>query len=223
MKLAYRNIKYHIELKENIVNVIILENQRIYSKLVQELLSQCNGEEGKFVLSEDNKELKISKNMYLISDVFNIDFNQRKIINNIYANLENIAIDEKYYIKTNKIKSDIIKYIDDLIMEVDYSLAYKEDIEIKELFKLSNIKIEIYDKNLLEKIVDYIEILQKICNIKCIVFINLKTFLTPKELEQLYLHCNYNKMHIILLENIKKSKLKFEKIFILDKDLCEIY
>lgn len=76
MKLVYKNIEYILNLEENKVPVYIIENQKLFFTMLQELHSQINmSEEGNCSLFDDkNKELSISKNFLLISDVFNINF-----------------------------------------------------------------------------------------------------------------------------------------------------
>ena len=52
--------------------------------------------------------------------------------------------------------------------------------------------------------------------------LNLKQFLTEKQVGQLYEFCFYEKIHLINLEGQKNYTLKQEKCVIMDKDLCVI-
>ena len=56
------------------------------------------------------------------------------------------------------------------------------------------------------------------------VFINLKTFLSKEEVEELYKECFYRKINIILFENYDNNCIiENEKRIIIDSDLCEIF
>ena len=48
--------------------------------------SKINGYENNeiFLLDEEDREIKIDKNMYIALDLFNIDYNSKKIINKMY-------------------------------------------------------------------------------------------------------------------------------------------
>ena len=75
-----------IEFKEGIVNVFEIYNQKLFSEIINTINNQCNGEDddNSIVLMENEKRLKIEKNVYLLTDLFNIDFNAKKILNKIY-------------------------------------------------------------------------------------------------------------------------------------------
>ena len=99
-----------------------------------------------------------------------------------------------------------------------------EEFEILNLFKFADVKINESPKNILEKITDFILTIYNLQSFSCFVFINLKSYLTNNELEELYDFIAYKKINILLLENIKREEiLSKEKIRVIDKDLCEIY
>lgn len=78
MKIINREWHRQIELKENVIHTLVFENKLYYREIILELLRQHKGLEGGFVLSEKNKEIAFDKNSYFISDLFNIDINNKK-------------------------------------------------------------------------------------------------------------------------------------------------
>ena len=98
------------------------------------------------------------------------------------------------------------------------------DIEenIPNLLKAYNVRLETEGVTLLERIVEYLRLLHQLCKIKVIIFVNLKTYLSDSELEQLYEFSAYEKMSFVLLENVHRNRLKNEKICIVDHDCCII-
>jgi CRISPR-associated protein Csn2 len=224
VKLVHPDINYHIVFEENIVNVIVVENPKAFRGFIEELVKQCAGEDGSFILSECEEEIDISRYIELVIDCFNLDFNQKRILNKVYNYLKTLAMDEKNYLKTSEMQMTILQYLEELISSSEHPLVYAADIDIVSIFKSADLKIETNYDTLLEKLVDYINIVQEYCGISCIVFVNLKTYLTEEELTQLYTHASYKKIHIILFEGRLYNKIpEFEKTFILDEDLCEIY
>ena len=85
MKLVHPDLGYTIVFAENQVNVVTVENKPFFTKLLQGLLLQCSGEDGGFVLSEDNRELKIAETCDLIIDPLTLDINNKKILNKVFS------------------------------------------------------------------------------------------------------------------------------------------
>lgn len=226
MKLVYKNIEYILNLEENKVPVYIIENQKLFFTMLQDLHRQVNmSEEGNFSLFDDkNKELNISKNFLLISDVFNINFHDKKIINSIFSMLKEESLSEENYLLRLETENKLKDFLQMLISNFEFPLEINEKFEYESLFKLFNIKIQENYENFLEKIIDYLKIITRLTSIKYIVFINLKTFLSKNELEKLYKESFYNKINIILFENYENNCIiNVEKRIIVDSDLCEIY
>lgn len=81
-----------IEFKEGNVNVLEIYNKKFFYNFINNINEQCNGyteEDNNIVIMEEAKRIKISQSIYLLIDVFNIEFNTKKVINKIYSVLLN--------------------------------------------------------------------------------------------------------------------------------------
>ena len=224
MKLVHPSMEKHIELEENIVNVLVLEAPELFKVLTQELYSQCNGGEGSFVLSQAHNELEIAKFADITFNVFALDCNSRKIANKLYENLRKIAYDEEMYLSTQEITSKALGYLEKLAEYADYSLVHKEEIDIVDFLKIFDIEIDAFADSVLEKIVAYMEVMRNFLKIELFIFINIKSYLTEKELQELYKQAAYMKARLLLIEaTTKEWVLEEEMVTVIDKDLCEIY
>ena len=220
MKLVNSKINYSIEFKENIVNILVIENQSVMSQVVQSLWKQCNGNDGDFCLSEE-KTLKIDKLMCTIINPFSIDFNNKKIISALYNNLAQNAND--FIEEKAKINASIIALLDDIIDREDcHNIDYSLDFSWHDLFKIYNIKIEETQETLLISLIEYLKILVNYCGIKIVSFINLKSYLSEEEILELYKYSNYNKIQLLLIESTERTILQNEMVHIVDADKCII-
>lgn len=61
-----------------------------------------------------------------------------------------------------------------------------------------------------------------LCGCNICVFVNLKTFLSKKDLQHLYEFANYQKMYLVLMKSYEREKIDGEKTFIIDEDECII-
>ena len=88
MKLVHPEIPYALIESDNKCSEWIIENPETFSSYLQEMMQQCSGEDGRFVLSQGAEELDIAKNVEVIFDIFSVDCNDRRILNKLYAQLE---------------------------------------------------------------------------------------------------------------------------------------
>lgn len=70
MKLVYTQLEQQLVFQENKVNVLVIEQKELFRRMIQELDKQISGEEGGFVLSDNNKTMKIDKEICLILNPF---------------------------------------------------------------------------------------------------------------------------------------------------------
>lgn len=224
MKLAHPDWEHTVIFSENQINVITVENKAFFSKLISVLLLQTEGADGDFVLSEDDIVLPISKICDVIINPFSLDFNSKKNLTKIYNLLKISAFDENHYTLTGELKTQLFKYLDTLLFDFDFPVTYQDDFDFVSLFKAVNIAIDEIGTTLLEKLIHYIRISAELLEIKCFMFVNLKTFLSDSELKELYTFSFYHKVHLLLFEGFFTEKTQpCEKHYIIDNDLCEIF
>ena len=224
MKIINNNWQRQIVLEDNLIHTIVFENKKYYRESILELIRQHKGYEGNFILSNNNKEVSFDKNSYFISDLFNIDINNKKIISKVYGELLKNVVDD--IVEYNKITSYIREYFETLVFNNNLDLEYNDEIEANSLLKLGDFKIQIGESNYLEKLIKFLKVLVELCNIKVIFIIGLYRVFSVKEVEKIYKEVCLNKINIINIEseqqNIKKSDCYNELVYIFDKDNCEI-
>ena len=221
MKLV--NAKYNIvlDLKENISNVLIIENRRAFTDIVEDLYIQGNAETGNFMLSEDGKMLKFRDIVETILNPISLEINSKKVLNRLYTHLQNVAND--YFEEKEKLNGLWISLLDQIILQSCYdNLEMDLNIDWPALFKLYNVKVQTQYDSLLEKLSEYVHVLSTLSSKRVLVFINLKSYLDKTELEMLYQSAFYNKIYLVLIEANEHYKIDNEYISILDSDLCWI-
>ena len=224
MKIINNNWQRQIVLEDNLIHTIVFENKKYYRENILELIRQHKGYEGSFILSTNNKEVSFDKNSYFISDLFNIDINNKKIITKVYGELLKIVTDD--IVEYNKITSYIREYFETLVFNNNLDLEYNDEIEANSLLKLADFKIQFEESNYLEKLIKFLKVLVELCSIKVIFIAGLYRVFSVEEVEKIYKEVCLNKINIINIEseyqNIKKSDCYNEIVYIFDQDNCEI-
>ncbi len=215
-----------IVFEENKVNVLEIYDKKLFQKFIGYINDQCNGnideEDNTIVLIEDNKRLKKSKTIYLMTDVFNVDFNSKRIINKIYGiisqNIKNRQDDE-----LENIVLKLRNYLIDEINEIPFEFNIKSDIDMNDLLKSFDVKIDTTSYiTIVEKIEFIINLISNLKIAEILIIPNLKIFLNNDELLEIYKYSIYNNIKLLIVENKKETEiLKYECKNIIDENFDE--
>ena len=224
MKIINKNWQRKIEIEDNIIYTLVFENKKYYRENIIELINQHKGNEGSFILSNDNKEISFDKKSYIITDIFNIDINNKKVLSKIYSSLlKEIVEDISSY---NELSTNIRVYFEKLIFNSFLEIEQGEEIDMCSLLKLGDFKIHVEQDDILEKFVKFLKVLIELCGCKIIFVVGLHTVFTQDEIIEIYKEVCLNKINIINIEyqqfnNLSKKNYR-EIVYIFDKDNCEI-
>lgn len=221
MKLVHTEYGIEIELKENQISVLVVESPEKLSELIQELYLSRQGGEGKFLLSEADKLLNMGKFLELVVNPFAIDVNEKRIVQKLYQEIES-QVQEQLVLETAEIHSRLISYLEEIAGKVTYPVIFDLEQNVLGLMKTYNVRLETESITMLEKLVEYFRLLHQLCRVEVIVCVNLKSYLSEVELRQLYETVFYEKIALVLLENVQREKVEGERICIMDRDRCII-
>ena len=221
MKIILPEIDHVFEVKEEYVNEIVIENQRLMRTVITDLFDQINGFEGRAVLSDSDKPIRIAKSMEVLDRFVPFSINKKPLINKIASELEKKAVNPELYPDTLEILSRIEKYLLDISQEMIGDLLF-DNVNIASLIKASGVSLcEEYD-SLGEKIIDYFELVTEYDNSKVFILVNIRSYLDDEEMEAfVYTVCRQGYM-VVLIESVEHTVIKGIKRYIIDKDLCEI-
>ena len=224
MKIINKNWQRKIEIEDNIIYTVVFENKKYYRGNIFELINQHKGNEGSYILSSDNKEISFDKNSYIITDIFNIDINSKKVLTKIYNSLLKEIIED--ITSFNELSTNIRLYFEKLIFNSSLEIEQGEEIDMSSLLKIGDFKIHVENDDILEKFIKFLKILTELCSYKIIFVVGLHTVFTQDEIIEIYKEVCLNKINIINIEyqqfkNLSNENYK-EIVYIFDSDNCEI-
>lgn len=224
MKMVHRYIEKQINFIEGKVNVLIIENKKMFAELAGELMGQCRGENGRFVLSVGDEIVDLQKNADMLVDILNIELNARGSAAKLIAQLKEAANGESMLLRTKETESLLISYLDELADDLALPVMFNDAVDAGGLFKLFDFRLD--DSGLTtitEKLLAYMRAMTSLLNKKLFIIVNLKTFVDDKELREFYTALCYDKMPLLLLENsASASPADCENIILIDSDMCEV-
>ena len=224
MKIINKNWQRKIEIEDNIIYTLVFENKKYYRENIIELVNQHKSNEGSYILSNDNKEISFDKNSYIITDIFNIDINNKKVLSKIYSSLlKEIVEDISSY---NELSTNIRVYFEKLIFNSSLEIEQGEEIDMSSLLKLGDFKIHVENDDILENFVKFLKVLTELCCFEIIFVVGLHTVFMQDEIIEIYKEVCLNKINIINIEyqqfnNLSNENYK-EIVYIFDGDNCEI-
>lgn len=221
MIITDRKYNFSIQLKENQVSILTIENTDVFSHVIEDLTSQINGGEGSLILADKEKLLELSKYADLIMNPFEINCNDKRILNVLYGELKQNIIND-FYKDFNILNSEISTFIERVSNSIPYPICYKDNLDSLGLLKYSELRIDDNYECLLERVINYLRVQKEICGIQIVVFINLKDYFSSDETQELYEFCFNKKIHIIIVEGHPHNVLESEQVLVIDKDLCYI-
>lgn len=169
--------------------------------------------------SIDGAPASLNRTGLVIDNVYNIDINDKKYLNQLYKRLSNNAYQDEQMLST--IKSNLSSLVEEMIYNDKYLIEFDEDIDIVKLLALFQVKyVTMPDKRFLENIVNFIKLNTEICTIRIVITYDLIRQLTNDEIELLKKELEI--LDIVLVD-ITLDKIRKEVQYIqLDETNCII-
>ena len=201
MKLAHPNLAGQLRLNNEKPCVWVIESPEDFSSYTQELFRQCDGEEGRFVLSEEEKEKEISK----------------------YSELSGLAAGEEMYMRTQEMKNNLLTYFLELEHASSYILETDAELDITAIFKALGVRFSDYADDYIGNLNQYIKIMAELMHKKVIVLVNIGSFVSEENLRQIVQNAVCNEISLLMIENVQRELKDWACQYIIDKDRCEMF
>ena len=222
MIMSIFGLENKITFEEGKINVLEIYNKKFFRRMIEILNGEEEAESNEIVLLDNEKRVELKKNVLVFTDLFNIEFNSKKIITKIYNELiESIKKRQDDELENLTIK--LRNYLIEEINELPFEFNINSELEINDLLKAFNLKI---DTTCYTTIVEKIEfIINIIANLKMatiLVIPNLKVYLEKEEIIEIYKYSLYNNIKLLILENSSNEKIEnYEIKNIIDKEFDE--
>lgn len=221
MKLLYGDLNLVLEFHENEVQLVISERPETFSKIVYDFQQQIQGKDSRIILSKDNQILAMEQQAELIVNPFDIEMNKRKILGKLYQEMKEIS-DEDYYVEAGKVHTEIVRYLDNISLKLPYPIRFNTEMNVLNLFKLYDLRLEEEQESLLQRMIDYLKLLCLLCGVKLLILVNIKNYFNEFQLMELYKTAFYYKIDLLLIEAVQRDGLQHEHTIVFDRHDCVI-
>lgn len=222
MMIAYPAADICCEIREDKIRTIVIENQHMFYNMISDIRSQLDGNKGEVVLSEDHIPLDMRKAADLLTQFVPFTVNQKELITKLYAALKKKAVDEKMYQYTQEIYRGIGEYLYKLIEDEENELDITIPEDITGILKAFDVRFDDSEMTLPEKLLEYMLSTNEFKGERLFITVNLRSYLTDKETEELFQSLLLKKIRLMCIESADHPRLINEEVIIIDKDMCVI-
>lgn len=227
MILNYENLENNIEISTEYISVVEVENKALFLSLVAALYNGDGyNEKRPFTLYEkdNDKIIKNSNSFCFITDLLNIDLNNRKIIKSVLERLTARCLDDEIlYQKINNANITIYTAVCELLNEYNVDFSISSEWDTAKYLKAFNFRVDEYEtEDILNKLFQYVSICSEFVKSAIICIINLKSYLKESEIKEFYKFVLYNKVQVLLFEsNVDNRTFSKERKLIIDSEFDE--
>lgn len=220
-KLIINNCNIIEDFNNNKNIILVIKNKKYLYLLVNSLLNEDIDNKYILIIDDNNKQQNNDDYIEFIPSIFLLNFNSKKNLTIINKQIKN-----QYKTSIKETIETIYTYLLDLQKNIciDFDIGLISNIDLIEDDILKLINFEIKDKydSILDKIINYMKIINQLRKIKIFIFLNLSVYLNKEEIKLLLKESKYYDFKIILIENNEEIIDLFDTKRILDEDLCLI-
>lgn len=220
MKLACPYFDDVLCFEENSFCSVVIENRNIMRLFLEDMNRQIEeNTAGKIILSEKGEGVNMAKFCDVISDFAPFEINQKKLLSAVTAAFEGYAVGEGLYVRTQTLISEIEKYIQDISFDLECNVICTK-LTPNSLIKSCGIEmVDDYDEPL-EKVLDYMDFMQKLRNVKLFVTVNMRNYYEDDDIQRFCNSVTKHKISLLMIEACSYSLLENEKRITIDEDMC---
>lgn len=200
-----------------------IENPNMLAKFIKDIRDGNNDDTE--IAFEHRGKLLDKKDIELIIDFHALSLFNKNLVSKIFNKIENDFKTDYYkFIKFNEFANEFKENFIALLDDLDIETTVTDDYELKNALNFIEFKPENFDDSLVDKIMQYINIITETNIYKLLCFVNLKAYLDTKSIESIFKYSLYKKLPIILIEyHHDNIVIENEIKLLIDKDLCDIF
>ncbi len=222
MILHHLNFEQELEWNStNHVCELVVENPNFFREIIKDFT--ISEEEKEISISVEGKPLNFDKDLDIVFNPLKLDFNNKRAMTTLLKLLLKTSMSEDFYLTTNKLKTKIVKYFSEIVDAGGYEFEVSTDeFTMGSVAKAVSIHIVGDEDDFVELLTDYVSMMAELANIKLFVFVNLRCYMSDKDIEHFHHNLDNHQIDVLLLEGVPKKSLSDIPRVLIDNDMCEL-
>lgn len=223
MRVVYYDLNIEFSIKNDVLNVLVVEQPREFEKLVIAFAKRASKKETKIELFEDCECVDFAKKAELIVSPTDMVYEKRDVQKHLLTNLvEEIHSTEL----VENFGAAFIKFfevLEGLRQSTEYELDFDESFGAEAFLKSVGVHLKEPEGRFVERFIDYSQNLHRILGKQVFVFISCAQYFQREDFKYLLEHAKYMNISVLFVES-RPVDLEFSiNQYIIDDDLCELH
>lgn len=220
MKLFCPYFSTLIEVSEGDPFSLVIENQSLFRRFLEDLHIQATGGEGVSVLSFNNAPVPIHKYVDVIENFAPFEINTKTLLSKISTAVEKAAVDEKHYLETSQMLANIEMYLSELCFGLPLRVECRK-LSAGAIIKSASLAIAEDFEQPTEAILSYMSTLLDFDKTKLFITVNIRSYFDDSTMLEFTQEIRKKQLCVLMLESTAHSMLPGTKRLVIDRDLCE--
>ncbi|MDR3249689.1 MAG: type II-A CRISPR-associated protein Csn2 [Mycoplasmataceae bacterium] len=221
MEFKFKNWNTGIELTSDNINSIKFDNKKDFYEFISYASNEKEADEW-FNVYEDNKSHNFVSICKVLVDLFNVDLNDKKIINALYKVITKDSLDQETTNQISTINTEISNLIDGKLQNYNFPIIYDSNLDIAAFLKMCDVQFNFDNKDLLTKMTNYIDILLEFTSYKVLLIPHLYQLLDENQIKELISYIANKNLYIISCITKDNNAIPNKKIIDEQKDEIDI-
>jgi CRISPR type II-A/NMEMI-associated protein Csn2 len=199
---------------------LTIENPTFYYEFVKSLIDD---ESEKISLFEGDKVLSLEKNAIVITDLFNLDPNNKKVLSAIYKKIERSHLSVERQAEFDEINRKISALMTEIASDFEGGISFNDSLALPQVLGLIDFKFDFDDSSFLTSLVSYIKAWREAIDLRLVVTLNLFPLLKSEEIALFKTEISYLGISLLNVStnHVDLSKENIQSLTV-DSDLCLI-
>jgi len=225
MRLCFAGLENTIELRTDSVATLEVHNRVLFRNVCESLASGEGADAVEaYTLWEDSTELRPTGQFLFASDPLNLPWQDKDLSNAAANRIEGLLLeDENVRIALEEMSVSVELLIQQLALQLSSDYGFALNWDLKRYLKSFGFGVDMMPSDsLFDKVIKFLRLAEDTGLKRTLVFVNLKLFLTEKELIQVYDQAFFSGLSMMLLENIADGRVfERERKYVIDQEFLE--
>ena len=226
MNLVLSGFSEALALGNDKVSVLEVHNRRLFARICQSLASELDDEALEPYTLWDGEDRRSSRNRFLfVFDPFELPWSEKALLGEVHERVEEMFLAEDDVRQEIEAAGRALsERVASLGLRLQSDYAFEVQWEMRKYLKAFDFSVEVDPSDaLLDNLIKFLKLTSDASFDKQLVFVNLKTFLEPDEVQEFYRQAVFSKLSVLLLENIPdEASFEYERKMVIDLDFLQL-
>ena len=225
MNLVLSGFSEALTLGNDRVSVLEVHNRRLFARICQSLASELDGEAMEPYALWDDEGRRSSRNYFLfVFNPFELPWSERALMGEVLERVEDMFLaEDDVRQEIEAVGRALSERVASLGLRLQSDYAFEVQWEMRKYLKAFDFGVEVdpFD-TLLDNLIKFLKFASDAAFEKQLVFVNLKNFLEPDEVQEFYRQAVFLELNVLLLENVPDDAVfEYERKMCIDMDFLQ--